>query len=142
MVGLRFPILTMNINEQIEKIPGWKRFLICHLNRRKWKVARAYNTVCVDLMHGLNWELGDTIREHGNVKWAELYGVVAPKLDNGQWQARAVIAESELEWMQERCKQLEEQVALLKKTSRGMHALRRQRSLPNIADMTSRPKSD
>lgn len=132
----------MNINEQIEKIPGWKRFLICHLNRRKWKVARAYNTVGVDLMHGVNWELGDTIRKHGNVKWAELYGVDAPKLDNGQWQARAVSAETDLEWMQKRCKQLEEQVELLKKTSRGMQALRRQRSLPNKMVMPSQPKID
>lgn len=120
----------MNINEQVAQIPLWRRFLICHLNRKQWEVCRAYNTVGVDLIHGVNWELGDTIRKHGDVKWAELYGVEVPAVNDEQWQTRARSAESDLEWTQKRCKQLEKQIELFKNTSRGLSDLRRQRSIP------------
>lgn len=122
----------MSINEQIERIPAWKRWVICIiLRRRAWKVAKAYNVVACDLINGGgNWELGHNLRSRGENKWAALYRLPEPKPQNDeQWQVRAVIAENSLEWERKRREQLEQQIELLKQTVRGLKDLKRQRSL-------------
>lgn len=130
----------MELNEQVNQIPAWKRWVVCTLLRRRaWKVARAYNVVACDLMNGDNWELGDNLRSRGDNKWAALYGLPTPKPQNDeQWQSRAVMAEHSLEWERKRREQLEQQVALLKRTAKAYRELKRQRSLCVEANTESR----
>lgn len=121
----------MSINEQIGNIPAWSRWITCRIfERRAWKIAHAYNIVGCDLLKYGNWELGDTIRQHGDRKWAKLYDLPQPEApNNDQWQTRATSAESQLEWKHRRCEQLEKQIELLKRTSKAHRKLKQQRNL-------------
>lgn len=118
------------LTEQILSIPWWRRVLICCINRRQWKIARAYNWVGVDLMHSGNWELGNLVRNYGDLKWAKLYDIDAPKPIDEKWESRAHDAECDLKWAKARIAELENQISLFKNTSAGLSNLRRMKKLP------------
>lgn len=40
--------MKRDLNKEIEAIPAWKRMLICWLDRKSLKRARAWNTVLCD----------------------------------------------------------------------------------------------
>ena len=57
--------------------PLYKQIYRCvFLNYKKWKLARAYSKVAVNLLHSRNsleCELGEKIREKSDKLWAEIY---------------------------------------------------------------------
>lgn len=54
--------------------PLYKRvFICCVLNRKKWKLARAYSKVAVDLLFTEEHEMSEKIREKSDKLWAEIY---------------------------------------------------------------------
>lgn len=61
----------------METYPLYERIWRCiFLNHRKWKLARAYSKVAVNLLHSNNSvdrELGQAIREKSDQIWAEIY---------------------------------------------------------------------
>jgi hypothetical protein len=125
---------TMTIKEisaEIDKLPWWRKWLICHLQYRKWRTARAYNTVACDLLHSTRHHLGETIRELGDAKWAKLYGYEPPaRKEEIDWESRAREAEYALEFVEKRLDQKDAQLTLMKNTCVGLANLRRQRPLP------------
>ena len=64
------------LTECINEMTAWKRFLICHVvDRKTWKVARAYNVVAKNIAErgtGLTKDFDD-MRALGDVVWAKLY---------------------------------------------------------------------
>lgn len=116
------------IHAEIDNFPWWRKWLVCHLQYRKWKTAQAYNKVAIDLLHSTRHHLGTRLRELGDAKWAKLYGFTPPPLkDDIDWQARALEAENALEFAERMIDQKDAQLALLKKTAENLAKLRRQR---------------
>jgi hypothetical protein len=63
------------ISACVNRIPPWKRFIICQVFRRKqWRVARAFNTVAV---HAINVLGDDALYSQavrlGDREWVNLY---------------------------------------------------------------------
>lgn len=62
------------LNEEILKIPFWRRWLICLvLCRKEWKVAEAYNKVAIDALNNGDDELYEKVKNASVSKWSILY---------------------------------------------------------------------
>ncbi len=62
-----------DISTMIDAIPAWRRWLICRLNRKKWKIAQAFSIAAVNSMD--DDELFATLLRRSDAAWAELYGI-------------------------------------------------------------------
>lgn len=69
------PFVRQALVDAIDKIPAWKRWLICQLLRRaEWKVARAYNTIAAHAINKLgDFTLFEEMRRRGDDAWAKVY---------------------------------------------------------------------
>lgn len=72
------------LEKKILAIPVWRRFIICTiLERKKWKLARAYSAVVADLLCGRlgykDRDRNDAILEKvwstADQLWMEIYGI-------------------------------------------------------------------
>lgn len=62
------------LNEDIQEIPKWKRWLYCHLcNRRLWKRVRSYNITACILMEDNRKELAEEYATRGAEIWQKIY---------------------------------------------------------------------
>ena len=126
----------MNLEKHINSIPLWRRILICLIDWKAWRTAKAYNVVAVDLLHGSNWNLGNELRQLSEYKWAGIYGYeMAVRAKPVDQEKRALDAEMALITDRHYIAKLERENALLKNTVRGLKDLRRTRTMPlsNIA---------
>lgn len=58
----------------MKAFPLYKQIWRCiFLNHSKWKLARAYSKVAVDLLFTEDHELGEKIKEKSDTLWAEIY---------------------------------------------------------------------
>jgi hypothetical protein len=64
-----------SITKAILAIPVWERWFVCHvLERKKWKLARAYSEVTIDLIYS-GHPFQDEMRILQENAWADVYGV-------------------------------------------------------------------
>lgn len=120
------------LNAEIAKIPAWRRWLICLLDRKAARVAQAYNVVACDLLMGeKTWGLGDDIRKCGNRKWSALYGLPVPLLPQRTDLEREIVrARGYADGLRDEVVSLRRSNALWVKTFHDLKKLRRQRPLP------------
>lgn len=121
----------MTLEKHITQIPAWRRAIICVIQWSKWKTAKAYNVVAVDLLHGSDWNFGNELRKLSDYKWADIYGYEMPPREKREnFEKRAISAEIERDSLLRNIAKLERQLELAKNTMRGLTDLRRQRTLP------------
>lgn len=113
------------------KLGVFRAFFNCLLQYKKWRVARAYNTVVCDLLRSYDYSsLAEKLRARGYNKWAEIHGAEKKLEDTKDHKLRCSHLEIELDAAQRRITQLDIENTLLKKTAKNLANLRRQRSFP------------
>lgn len=108
-----------------DKVPPlWKRWFICtFLRRKEARVARAYNTVCVDLWKQDRMESYEYLLALGNQKWECLYHLdnkTPPPVKFENFERENERLQSEVSWMDARIKQLERENKLIKATAKRL----------------------
>jgi len=60
----------------IDAIPAWKRFLLCWLSYRKWKLARACDHAAIHALKRLDdYALFDRLLRVSDAQWAEIFNL-------------------------------------------------------------------
>lgn len=73
---------SVRITKTIEALSWWRRWLTCHVfNRRKWRTARAYSRVTIDMVY-MDHPLRDEMWDLHERAWADVYGIVIPTSQN------------------------------------------------------------